>query len=175
MIHLYIGNGKGKTSAALGVCIRAAGFGRKVYIAQFLKSSRIPCGEMSAIKKWLKPNVTIERYKDQEHPFFFGSRQFDRKKFLESLDISVSKLYEIVHSKRFQVVMMDEILDAVDQGFVAEERLLRLMKDAAGIELILTGRTASEKIKRLASYVSLITKIKHPFDRNVKARKGIEY
>lgn len=175
MVHLYIGNGKGKTSAALGLCLRAAGFGKRAYIAQFLKSDRIPCGEQTAAKRRLKGHVTIRRFKHQEHPFFAGKKRFYKQRFQRSLERAVMFMRRIVGSGKYDVVVLDEILDAAHQKFIDEISLVRLIRSAKGTELILTGRTASARIRKYADYISLITQIKHPFQRGIPARRGIEY
>jgi len=174
MVHLYIGKGKGKTTAALGLILRAAGFGKRVYFAQFLKSATTESGELNALKKG-KLNITIKKFTDQVHPLFFKKGAFDKKKLKSSIDAALEKVLTIMRQGRYDVIVLDEILNALTGGFCSKTLLKQIIARAAKAELILTGRDAPADIIARADYVSRINKVKHPFDRGVLARRGIEY
>ena len=167
MIQVYTGNGKGKTTACLGLAIRAAGAGLKVFICQFVKN--IKCSELNSLKK-IK-NITIEQ---------FGSGCFVRTKARpKDKQAAVSGLKRaggVIDQKRFDVVILDEINVAVHLGLVNPEEVAALIeKTPSNIELILTGRNAHAGIIKKADLVSEIKEVKHYYKRGVKARRGIEY
>jgi cob(I)alamin adenosyltransferase len=174
MLHLYIGDGKGKTTAALGCALRALGWGKRVYCAQFLKDTLFPCGELQAAKKY-KLKLTIERFENQVHPIFLKKENINIGKIKASINNGLKKIKSLIRGKRFDIIILDEILDALNAGFLSAKVLTDIIKKAKGTELILTGRTAPSSIMRLADYISFIGKIKHPFDRKIYARKSIEY
>lgn len=167
MIQVYTGNGKGKTTAALGLALRAAGAGLKVYICQFLKGKEY-C-ELTALKKF--KNIKIEQ---------FGTRCFIRKsptkKDLELAKEALRAIARVIKQKKHKVVILDEINVALSLHLLKLKDVISLVKKApVEIELILTGRNAPAQILRLADLVSEIKEIKHYFEKGLKARKGIEY
>lgn len=165
-VQIYTGDGKGKTTAAMGVCLRAAGAGLKVYLAQFLKMS--DTSEINALKKFR----TVEIHQ-------FGSGKFVKGKpsaadllncangFLKVTDAVVSGIYDLV--------IADELCVAVDLGMITTRSVLDLMHaKPPGVELIITGRNASPELVKQADLVTEMTKKKHYFDKGVPARRGIE-
>lgn len=165
MIQVYTGDGKGKTTAALGLALRAAGAGLKVYIGQFLKG-RYYC-ELATLKK-LK-NIKVEQ---------FGSGCFIRKtpstKDKELARRGLEKAKK--HLKDYDVIILDEINVALKLNLLRLKDVLGLMKNIPKkTELILTGRNAHPEILKLADLISEIKAKKHYFQRGIKARKGIEY
>lgn len=173
MVHLYIGDGKGKTSSALGLALRFAGCKRKTYIAQFLKDKNFSCSEVEAVKKI--PFIKIERFCGQIHPMFLNKKDFDKKKLKNSCDKIIKKIETVIKNKTVDLIILDEILDLLPLKVITVAQIISLIKEAKDVELVLTGRNASESIKKLADYISLVKKIKHPFDKGVTARKGVEY
>lgn len=171
MLHLYIGDGKGKTTAALGLALRACGAEKKVYFAQFLKDSKFPCGEEAPLKKI---GVKFERFRHQIHPLFdkAGEKSSSTKK---SIDSALSGIEKVIAGRKFNVIVLDEILNAWEAGLVDEKRLIGIVVAAQSLELVLTGRNTPKSIATLAAYVSVVKKVKHPFDKKIVARKGIEY
>jgi cob(I)alamin adenosyltransferase len=167
MIQVYTGSGKGKTTAALGLALRAAGAGLNVYIGQFAKG-RDYC-EIKALKKI--SNIKVEQ---------FGRRCFI-KKIPKKIDVQMAlaglkRVNEIIAKKKYQLVILDEINIAVKLGLVPLNDVLRLIKAAPGdIELVLTGRYAHSEIIRLADLVSQIKEVKHYYAKGIKARPGIEF
>lgn len=174
MVQLYIGDGKGKTTAAIGLAVRAAGWGEKVYVAQFLKNPKDVSGECSAVKKYRLP-VTIERFSGQTHPMFLPKEKFDRDRMLRSVDTALKTIHKHIKSKRFSIIILDEILNAYKGRFVSKEQLQRLLKTAKKCELVLTGRGAPSWLINQADYVSYIKKVKHPYDKGISARRAIEF
>ena len=167
MIQVYTGNGKGKTTAALGLALRASGAGLRVYIGQFAKGACY--SEIKALTN-IK-NIIIEQ---------FGRRCFIKKE-PESIDIEMAgrglkKIQRVIQSKRYQVIIMDEINVALKLKLVALDELISIIKSAPKkLELVLTGRYAHPKIIKLADLVSKIEEKKHYYAKGVKARKGIEF
>ncbi|MCK4810454.1 MAG: cob(I)yrinic acid a,c-diamide adenosyltransferase [Candidatus Omnitrophica bacterium] len=174
MVHFYLGDGKGKTTAALGLALRAIGVEKKVYIAQFLKDKNVFSAEIFAVEKFNFP-IKIERFKHQTHPFFLKRERFNRKLLRESVREALSKVEEYIEKRKFDLIVLDEILNAVMQKFCSKALLKRIIKQSSEIELILTGRSAPSDLIELADYVSFIKNMKHPFYRNISARKGIDY
>jgi cob(I)alamin adenosyltransferase len=173
LIHIYCGRGKGKTTAGLGQALRAWGWDKKIIIFQFLKSKNFPSGEIRAIEK-LGVRFKIVRF-DQEHPMF-GKSRVSETELKESIRDSFKMVRKVFCDRKYDIVILDEILNAVGGGFIGEKELIDLIKSKPeSLELVLTGRTVPRKILVLADYVSRITEVRHPFKSGVKARKGIEY
>lgn len=168
-IHLYYGDGKGKTTAAVGQVIRAAGSGLQVLVFQFLKNNE------SSERKILEqiPNITCLNGRE---PVKFVSRMNGDEK-AETRRYNNKALDEIVKfCSPFDVLLMDEALCAVQLNVLSEEKLLSFLKHKPrGLEVILTGHVITEDLLEVADYVTQMTKIKHPYDQGKLAREGIEY
>lgn len=167
MIQIYTGDGKGKTTASLGLAVRAAGAGLKVYIAQFLKN-----GSYSEIKTLKKiKNIRVEQ---------FGKGCFIRRKpNLEDIKLAengIKKVKRIIAAKNYDLIILDEINVALHLELLKIEDCLALIKSTpCQTELVLTGRNAPSEIIEAADLVSCIDDVKHYYKKNIKARKGIEY
>ena len=167
MIQLYTGEGKGKTTAAMGLAIRAAGRGRKVVIVQFLKGN--DTGELHSLG--LIPNITIIRNLEAKG-FFHTVSPETRLKIIEENNENLRAALAMP----YDLIVLDEIcaaygLEAVDRKAVDE--LLNGFNPEK--ELVLTGRNPPRHFCDAADYISEIQKVKHPFDKGVPAREGIEY
>jgi len=167
LIQVYTGNGKGKTTAALGLAIRAAGSGLQVYIGQFVKGKKY--GELKALKK-IK-NIKVEQ---------LGSTCFIKKaptkKDIALAKNGLEKIRKIISQRIYHMVILDEINIALRLELLALEDVISLIrKTPKKIELVLTGRYAHPEILKIADLVSEIKERKHYFKKGVKARKGIEY
>jgi len=168
LIHIYTGNGKGKTTAAIGVGIRAIGDGLKVHMIQFMKGRRY--SEIDALENI--PNFTVVQY---------GRDEFVSKKNPDKIDIDLAKkgfeyTKKIVKSGEYDVVILDEINVAVDFDLIPLEDILHLIEEKPEkVELILTGRYAHPDVVKLADLVSEILEIKHPYQEGVQSRKGIDW
>ena len=167
MIQVYTGDGKGKTTAALGLAIRAAGAGLKVYIGQFIKGSSY--GELKALKKI--SNIKVEQY---GRGCFIKQRPGKR-----DIDLACSGLErarQIITKRDYALVILDEINVALHLGLLKLNAVIGLLKSTPkDVELVLTGRGAHPKIIKLANLVSEIKDIKHYYKKGIKARKGIEF
>ncbi|MCX5656908.1 MAG: cob(I)yrinic acid a,c-diamide adenosyltransferase [Candidatus Omnitrophica bacterium] len=173
LIHIYCGRGKGKTTAGLGQALRAWGWDKKIIIFQFLKSKNFPSGEIRAIGK-LGSSFKIVRF-DQEHPMF-GKSKVSETGIKKSIRDSFKMVRKVFSGRKYDLVILDEILNAVGGGFIDEKEVISLIKSRPeSLELVLTGRTVPKRILALADYVSRITEVRHPFKSGVKARKGVEY
>lgn len=167
MIQVYTGNGKGKTSAALGLALRATGAGYKVYIGQFIKGREN--SELKALRQ-LK-NITLEQY---------GRGQFINKVISQN-DIvlarqGLSRVKKIIAKKYFKIIILDEINLALHYKLLHIEDVINLLKKTPkNIELILTGRYAQKRILAIADLVSEIKEVKHYLKKGILARRGIEY
>mgnify|MGYP000166846123 FL=1 len=166
-IQVYTGNGKGKTTAALGLAIRAAGAGLKVFIAQFIKM-----GEYSEIKalKRFKDLITVEQ---------FGSGRFIKGKpsasDIEAARKGVEKIKAAFTSGQQNVVIMEEANVAAKLGLLSVDDILKIMDEKPkDVELIITGRGADSRIIEKADLVTEMKEVKHYFQKGVKARIGIE-
>ena len=170
MIQTYFGNGKGKTTSAIGSAIRCAGCENRVLYVQLLKNND------SAEFKILETIENIDVLFSKEHYSLYDNLNKERDK---SFTIAYRKLvFEDVAeiSKNYQMIIFDEILDAVDFGYIDENELVKFISSlGAQTEIILTGHKISKKIVGISDYVSEIKEIKHPYNKGVTSRKGIEY
>ena len=168
-VQVYTGNGKGKTTAALGLALRAAGHRFKVLIIQFLKGG-IAYGELKSAKK-LAPNLTIVP---------MGRENFVNKKKPDPRDVYLAqKAWKLaqrsVHSQKYHLVILDEINVAVEYGMVPLKELLALIKNKPeNVELVLTGRWARPEVLRRADLVTEMREIKHYYKKGIESRIGIE-
>ncbi|MFH1783053.1 MAG: cob(I)yrinic acid a,c-diamide adenosyltransferase [Candidatus Omnitrophota bacterium] len=172
MIHIYTGNAKGKTTCAIGLAVRARGQGLKVAIFQFLKPKAIQSGE----EKLLKKIKGIELVKfDQMHPMFH-SGDVNFLKLKEGIEKDFKKIEKTVLSKKYDMVILDEVINAVDQNFIDIEKFIKLLKKAPkDVEIVLTGRGDISNLELFADYITVMVEKKHPFRKQKLARKGIEY
>jgi cob(I)alamin adenosyltransferase len=169
LIQVYTGNGKGKTTAALGLALRAVGHRMKVLVIQFMKGS-INYGELKSSRK-LSPYLTIHQK---------GRRTFVSKKNVDPLDSKLARegftlAKKAIESKEYDMVILDEINQAIDYGLIPLSDLLQLIDSKPEtVELILTGRNAKPEVMEKADLVTEMVDRKHYYDRGVQARKGIE-
>jgi len=170
LIHVYTGNGKGKTTAALGLALRAAGHGFRVFILQFMKGDK-GYGEVKAIK-FLKPYITIKQS---------GLCTFVNKGRPSKEDIRLAKeglriAIKVVRGGEYDIVILDEINCAIDFKLIDLEKVIALLeKKPPFVELILTGRNAPKELIEKAHLVTEMREIKHYYQSlNIQARKGID-
>lgn len=167
-IHVYTGPGKGKTTAALGLGLRAAGAGFKVHMVQFMKGRRY--SEIDAIENL--PNFTISQH---------GRDEFVSKEKPEQIDIDLAQkgfayTKDIIKNGKCDMVILDEINIAVDYNLIALDDVLKLVEEKPEkLELVLTGRYAHPEIVKIADVVTEMLEIKHPYQKGVTARKGIDF
>ena len=165
--QIYTGNGKGKTTAAIGLAVRALGAGLKVFIGQFVKGMHY--SELDSLKAF-EPNLTIKQY---------GRDCFIYQKPTQE-DIRIAKqgfieIKQIINSGKYDVVIMDEIAIANYYNLVSVDEVLEVIKTKPNnVELILTGRYIDEKLIEIADLVTEMKEIKHYYTKGVQAREGIE-
>ncbi len=176
MIHIYTGDGKGKTTSALGVALRFLGWGKRVCILQFLKSKDPESGEVRSLKKFGK-KIKIVRFKDQVHPMFIkGKTPKSYFRLKRSIKKSLDFAKRILLNREFDLLILDEVINCIEEGFIEEKEILDLLEiSSLKVELILTGRGATKNLIKRADYVTLMKDIRHPFKRGILARKGIEF
>lgn len=168
-IQVYTGNGKGKTTAALGLALRAAGYKHKVYIGQFLKGQEY--GELLSAKK-LSPCVTIEQF--GRKGFIHVTKDPDEED-IKRAKRGLKKCLEAMLSRKYRIVILDEINVAVDLNLIAEEEVHEFLdKRPEDVEIILTGRYAPPSFLKRADLVTEMKEKKHYYKKGVKAREGIE-
>lgn len=168
LIHLYTGNGKGKTTAAVGLAVRAAGAGLNVLFAQFMKGRE--SGELTSLQKL---GVTVLR-QPGDWKFAFQMTETEKQDHRERQEELWRETTTICN--RFDLVVLDEICAAVSTGMLDAHALAAWLESKpAHLEVAMTGRDAHPAITSLASYISQIEEKKHPFRLGVAARAGIEY
>lgn len=167
-IQVYTGDSKGKTTAALGLALRAAGAGLKVFIAQFIKKRR--CSEHKALDRF-KDLITVKQYGTG---FLKGGKP--TKSAIDAAQKGFEEVKSIISSKTYDMVVLDEINVAVHYKLLNVEDIVDLLNSRPpGMEIVLTGRYADEKIIEMADLVTEMKGIKHYYKKGVKARKGIEH
>jgi len=169
LVQVYTGDGKGKTSAAFGLALRAVGRGLHVYIIQFIKGG-FDYGELYVVKKL--PNLSLKAFGrgefiDEEHP-----KDEDYKHAQKALKLAEN----IVTEGKHDIVILDEINVALKLHLIKLESVIKLIKQRPKhVELILTGRYAPGEILQVADLVTDMKDVKHPYREGFQARKGIEY
>jgi len=169
LVQVYTGDGKGKTSAAFGLALRAVGRGLKVYIVQFIKGG-FDYGELYVVNKL--PNLTLKA---------FGRGLFVTHKPPDEVDVALAEeafklAKEVVESGEYDMVILDEINVALSLKLISLEKVLDLIKrKPEHVELILTGRYAPKEIIEAADLVTEMREIKHPYRKGCPARMGIDY
>jgi cob(I)alamin adenosyltransferase len=171
LIHVYTGEGKGKTTASVGLAVRAAGHGRRVLIHQFLKGGSLDSGEIITLKK---AGVEVVTFKDQISPLF------DPKVKLSELEASVNNSIELtikeLKSGSFDLVILDEFNILLSSDLATMDDVTKIIDSKpAELELVFTGRNAPQELIDIADYATDIRMIKHPFENGTGARKGIEF
>lgn len=169
LVHLYTGEGKGKTTAAAGLTLRAAGNGLRCIFAQFLKGR--PSGEINMLKK---AGVTVLRAGSEK--FFSQMTEEEKKECVQAHLLCYNKVKKMIFSGEYDLVVLDEVTYAVVLSLIPAEDLCRTIDTRPPhVEVVLTGRDAPEALLQRADYLSEIHAVRHPFDRGISARKGIEY
>ncbi|MEM3576910.1 MAG: cob(I)yrinic acid a,c-diamide adenosyltransferase [Candidatus Bathyarchaeia archaeon] len=168
LVQVYTGNGKGKTTAAFGLALRAIGRGLKVYVIQFIKGG-FDYGELYIADKL--PNLTLKA---------FGMGKFIMEKpsaeDIKSAEEALSLAEAVVKSGEYDIVILDEINVALKLKLISLERVLKLIKGKPKhVELVLTGRYSPNEIIEAADLVTEMREVKHPYNKGYQARKGIEF
>ena len=163
MIHLIEGDGKGKTSAAVGMCVRAAGHDWNVLFIQFLKDDS--SGEIKPLQRLGVKTL----HSPVNYGFLFQMNEEQK----QETAYEYRKMIKEATSSDAQLIVLDEVVHAVNFGLLTKDEIEQLLKKDA--EIVLTGRDAPKWLKDLSDYVSDINKVKHPYDQGIQARVGIEF
>lgn len=171
LIHIYCGDGKGKTTAAMGLGIRAAGRDKKVLLTQFLKDN--DSGELNSIEK-LGDNFVIFKGDPVKKFFKFMSpeeQMVTRKEHIERFRAVTKKASD----ENFDLLIMDELMAAINNELIPLEEVIEFLEEKPDtLEVVMTGRNPNPKLIELADYVSEIKAVKHPYEKGINARVGIE-
>jgi cob(I)alamin adenosyltransferase len=175
LVQIYTGDGKGKTTAAFGLALRAAGQGNKVLVYQFLKPPSLDIGERFA----LQLGAVRIRVEALDVPWDM-SKSLEDKQAVATVQAEISETLERIAQtaeKRFyDVLILDEIIFCLSKNLAKFEDVKRIIdKRASGVEIVLTGRNASKELIEMADLVTEFKNIKHPFDKGIPARRGIEF
>jgi cob(I)alamin adenosyltransferase len=168
MVHVITGDGKGKTTSALGMSLRGVGRGLRVCIVQFMKG--YDYGEIIAAG-------TIENLDIKQ----FGRAEFVNKNMPENVDVqeavnALKYARDVLQSGKYDILILDEVNVAIDFNLIELDSVIELVKERPeNMELVLTGRNAPKELIEVADYVSEVREVKHPFQKGVQARKGIEF
>jgi len=172
MIQVYTGDGKGKTTAAIGQGVRAVGTGKTVYMVQFLKGG--PTGEIAALSA-LSPKFQVFRF-GEERDFVWQLSDDEVSALRSETRDAFLFAVSVIKDESADMLVLDEIMAAIENGFLDVEEVVAAIKNKPlQMEIVLTGRNAPRSIIDIADYVSNIICIKHPFKKKKSAREGIEY
>lgn len=168
MIHIYHGNGKGKTTAAIGLAMRMAGHQRKCLIVQFLKDGS--SGEITFLKE--HTNIDI-RYDYPFTKFYFQMNEKEKALCMKSQQ----QLWEnVIMENKYDCIILDEILDVLGLHMIELDSVIDFLRTYHDTkEIVLTGRNPKSKLKELCDYEMEMTARKHPYDKKIPARKGVEF
>jgi len=175
LVQIYTGDGKGKTTAAFGLALRGAGWGNSVIIYQFLKPPALKLGERKAVIKSKLPIKIVPL--DIKWNM---KKSLQDKKTIENTAKKIKQLFDKIadqaKKKKYDIIILDEIVYCLSKKLVGLELIKNLIKSKAkSVEIILTGRGATKELIKLADLVTEMKLVKHPFDREISARKGIEF
>lgn len=170
LIHLYTGDGKGKTTAALGLSVRAAGNGMRVLFVQFQKGRET--GELAGLEKC---GISVLR-NSRDFGFVRNMSQSDRIEITAENNENMEKAIGMAYNDRVDMIVFDEVMSVYNNGLIDCERVKWfVLNRPEKIELVLTGRNADTFFVESCDYLTVMECKKHPFDRGIAARKGIEY
>jgi cob(I)alamin adenosyltransferase len=168
-IQVYTGKGKGKTTAAIGQAVRAAGFGLKTYIVQFMKEFHY--NELNSLKH-LKEWITIEQFGGDE---FVYKKEPPAKNEMDKAQRGLAVAKAKMLSGKYDIIILDEVCVSIYFGLFSDEEILTFIKQKPeNVELILTGRFCPDKLLDKADLVTEMNEVKHYYQEGVKSRKGIE-
>lgn len=175
MLILYTGNGKGKTTAALGMALRASGYDKKVCLLQFVKEESWPEGARLAIRKNL-PNIEI-RALGSGWVGIMGDKK-PLKVHKQAAKKAVSEATKAIKSKKYDLIILDELLGSLHGKLITRSDVLKILNEkykTKNVDLVLTGRNAPSWLIKQADLVTEMREIKHPFQKGFQAKRGIDY
>lgn len=170
LIHIYCGDGKGKTTAAMGLAVRAAGRDKKVLITQFLKDNT--SGEIGVLES-IK-NITVIKGNPVTKFFKFMSPEEQNITKIEHIERFENVIKKAV-SENYDILIMDEIIAGMNLELISLDKVIDFLKNKPeNLEVVMTGRNPDERLIELADYVSEIKAVKHPYEKGITSRIGIE-
>ena len=168
LVHLYFGDGKGKTTAAIGLAVRAKGAGLRVWFFQFLKGR--DTGELQPLSQL---GILVQRAPDSEK-FVFSMTQEEKEQARKECTALLNQAKQGLLEGQCDLLVLDEVTDAADLGLISLEELDALL-DSPKAELVLTGHTPAPCLLERADYLTRMTQVKHPYQKGISARRGIEF
>ena len=170
LIHIYTGDGKGKTTAAIGLAVRAVGNGKKVVFSQFMK------GQDSSERNVLLKLEGLKLF-DMSHEFgFYFKMNEEEKNQLKAMHNEIlSKILYEIEAGNCDVLVMDEVVYAYEYEAMDMELFNKIFFETKGVEIVITGRNPKKELMEKADYISEIKAVRHPIDKGVYARAGIEF
>ena len=169
MIQVYCGDGKGKTTAAMGLILRHVGAGGHAVLAQFLKSA--PTGELAALER-----LGVPVYRNELPHGFFPNMSEEMKAKVRALhDRTLAEVTRLTRANECSLLVLDELNAALTLGLIDREAVFSLLGDHGEAELVVTGRDPCAELQARADYITEMKLVKHPYKQGVKARKGIEF
>lgn len=169
MIHLYMGDGKGKTTAAVGLAVRASGSGMQVLFSQFMKGNNT--GEIHSLE--MIPNIKILR-SEKQYGFYRDLSEVEKLELTEVHNQIMDELLKIAYNGQVQMIILDEITYPARWNLVDVNKLKKLLQNES-VEFVLTGRDPEGFMLDCADYITEMRKVRHPYEKGIKARVGVEY
>ncbi len=170
MVHLYVGTGKGKTTAAVGLAVRCRGNGGKVKFIQFLKGNE--SAELAPLKQL---GIEILRT-DEVKKFTFQMSEQEKEECSINCSECFKEAADALVNGDYNLIVLDEVIDAVNAHMLKQEELIKYVQERnPNTEVVMTGRNPSQEIIDLSDYYTFMEAKKHPYDKGIFARKGIEY
>lgn len=170
LMHIYCGEGKGKTTCSVGLTVRACGYGLRVLFMQFLKPGT--SSELKILREL--PGIDVFNMTPTKK-FSFQMTEEEKQEARENNRREFGDMVGRLNGEHYDMLVMDECLGAIEAGLMDEQVVLDFLRNRPEkLEVVLTGRYPSKELEELADYVSRIDKVKHPFDKGIPARAGIE-
>lgn len=169
MLHIYCGDGKGKTTCAMGLAVRAAGHGRKVVVAQFLKGGN--SGERAVLEAL--PTVTCIPV-PETIKFVFAMTDAEKEQTRAQMTAAFTQAAQL--ARNADLLVLDELCGAISTGMVPLADVLDFLDSRPeGLEVVITGRDPAPELVERADYITEMRKLRHPFDKGIDAREGVEW
>ena len=171
LLHIYCGAGKGKTTAATGLAVRAAGSSMRVLFARFLKNEF--SGELKILDRI--PEIEV-LHLEKSYGFFKTLSEKEQEEVREMYGRLWNSIQRKISTGDYDMLVIDEFMAAYRYGLIPNEEAVQFLKDRPdNLEVVLTGRDPSDELLELADYISEVKMVRHPFEKGIRARKGIEY
>lgn len=172
LVQIYTGNGKGKTTASIGLGVRAYGNGLKVIMIQFLKSG--VTGELNVLNK-LGENFKVYRF-EKEKDFTWNLTEEQKDELKKEINEGFNFAKKVVEENNCDMLILDEVMAAINGGYIQEDEVIKLLNNKNDkMEIVLTGRNVSERIAEKSDLITEMKEVKHYFQKGIPARQGIEF